>query len=333
LYFLVSVPNEAFHKVMSLRALQRRLGIDTSVYRNATDLLRNVERSFGGRLVLLDWSNGWIAADLPVPGASGIAVRDGCVLASSWTDHSVLMWQPGYPLSSISHPWFNHLHTVELTASGTMMIASAGIDAILEVSAQGEVLSHWCGGAAVPELGKDYRGVRRSTAERTMHITSALPVGDDKILAALFHQGEVRLIDRPTGESQTILSGLTHPHGIHRLPGGYIVSDTLGHRILFLDDAFRLCSEIPFGSEWLQDTIGTSAGTYLVLENVHIDQRPEPGLSNAIVEIDRSGRPLRRLTMPADYRLFAAREIGENLARSMVEGWTGAGGLDQWVWE
>jgi hypothetical protein len=318
---------------MSLRAAQKRLGIDTSVYRNASDLLRSIERSFGGRLVLLDWSKGRIAACLPVPGASGIAIRDGCVIVSSWTDHSVHIWRSGFSSSRVSHPWFNHLHTVELTASGTLLVASAGIDAILEVSPQGEVLSHWCGGPAVPESGTDYREVRRSTAERAMHITSALPVSEDRILAALFHQGEVRLIDRRTHESQTILRGLSRPHGIHRLPGGYILSDTLGHRILFLDDAFRLCSEMPFGSEWLQDTILTSAGTYLALENVHIDQRPEPGLTNSIVEIDRSGRSLRRLTMPADFRLFAAREIEEDLAHSMVTEWTGSGGLHRWVWD
>jgi hypothetical protein len=332
-YFLVSVPNEAFHKVMSLRAVQKRLGIDTSVYRNSSDLLRKVEKSFGGRLVLLDWSNQQIAADLPIPGASGIAVRDGCVFVSSWTDHSVHIWQSGGPLSCVSHPWFNHLHTVELTGSGTLLIASAGIDAVLEVSQEGKLLSHWCGEAAVPELGKDYREVRRSTAERLMHITSALPVGRDRILAALFHQGEVRLIDRLSGKSQAILRGLSRPHGIHQLPGGYIVSDTLGHRILFLDDAFHLCSEIPHGSEWLQDTILTSAGTYLALENVHIDQRPEPGLTNSITEIDRSGRPLRQLTMPADYRLFAAREIDEDLAHTMAVEWTGTAGFNQWVWD
>src|ERR1700686_86092 len=93
MYFLVSVPNEAFHRVMSLRALQRRLGIDTSVYRNASDLLRNVEKSFGGRLVLLDWPQGKILANIPVAGASGLAVEEDCALASSWTDHSVHILQ------------------------------------------------------------------------------------------------------------------------------------------------------------------------------------------------------------------------------------------------
>jgi hypothetical protein len=331
MYFLVSVPNEAFHRVMSLRALQRRLGIDTSVYRNASDLLRNVEKSFGGRLVLLDWLQGKIVANIPVAGASGLAVEQDCVWASSWTDHSVHILQRGRPPALISHRWFNHLHTVELTPESTLLITSAGIDLIVEVSLEGEVLWHWFGpehgyGApAVLDDATDYRAIRR--------ITSALPVDGDRVLAALFHQGEVIAIDRRTGQSQTVLRGLVRPHGIHRRPQGYIVSDTLGHRILLLDEALSVCSEIPFGSQWLQDTISTSAGTYLALENVHIDQAPEPGLTNRIVELDCAGRPLRTLTIPPDYRLFTAREVEGGFAQWMMEEWGGHGDLENWLWE
>jgi hypothetical protein len=339
MYFLVSVPNEAFHRVMSLRGLQRRLGIDTSVYRNASDLLRNVEKSFGGRLVLLDWPQGKIVANIPVAGASGLAVEEDFAFASSWTDHSVHILQRGRPPACISHHWFNHLHTVELTPQRTLLIASAGIDLIVELSLEGQVVWHWFGpehgyGApAVLDDATDYRAIRRSTSERALHVTSALPVDGDRVLAALFHQGEVIAIDRRSGQAQTVLRGLVRPHGIHRHPAGYIVSDTLGHRILLLDEALNVCSEIPFGSQWLQDTIPTSAGTYLALENVHIDQAPEPGLTNRMVELDRAGRPLRTLTIPPDYRLFTAREVESGFAQWMMEEWGGSGGLENWLWE
>jgi len=323
---------------MSIRALQRRLGIDTSVYRNASDLLRNVERLFGGRLVLLDWSEGKIVANIPVAGASGLAVQDDRVYASSWTDHSVHMVGRGKPPACLSHPWFNHLHTVELTPWGTLLIASAGIDLILELSLGGEPVWHWWGAEhgygppGVPDAATDFRTIRRSTSERTLHITSALPLDEHRVLAALFHQGEVIVIDRGSGQAQTVLAGLSRPHGIHRRPGGYLVSDTLGHRILLLDETLRTCAQIPFGTEWLQDTIPTSGGTYLSLENVHIDQVPEPGLKNRMVEIDRHGNPLRQLTIPPDYRLFTAREVDTLFAQWMIGEWGGSGDLENWVW-
>lgn len=343
MYILVSVPNEAFHRVMAARALQRRLGVESSVYRNASDLLRRVERSYGGRIVLLDWCRQEIAADVKVGGASGLAIGKDVVYSSSWTGNCVERLQKGAPRHEISHPWFNHLHTVEFTDAGTLLVASAGADLILEVSLGGEVLWHWFGpdhGFAPKTPGPspafdpdtDYREVRRSTSDRGMHVTSALPVGDDKVMAALFHQGQVILIDRKTGAAEVVLSGLVRPHGIHRRPGGFILSDTLGHRVILLDDALRVCAEIPFGTQWLQDTIVTSAGTYFTLENVHIDQEPEPGLSNHIVEIDRAGGLLRQIKVPADHRLFAAREISDDAARWMIAEWGSSGDLDGWTW-
>jgi hypothetical protein len=342
MYLLVSVPNEAFHKVMSLRAAQRRLGIETSVYRNSTDLLRGVERYFGGRLVLLDWEKCEIVASVPVPGASGLALLEGAIYASSWTDHSVHVIRPGKQRSCLSHPWFNHLHTAEPTEWGTLLIASAGIDLILELSPEGELKWHWFGpdhGYSLPDSKRavldsetDYRVIRRGTSERAMHVTSAFPMNERTILAALFRQGEIIAIDRVTGETTLVKSGLLRPHGIHRRPGGYIASDTLGHRILLFDEGLRLCSELPFGSQWLQDTIVTTAGSYVSLENVHIEQEPEPGLANRVVELDALGRVVRQLTVPPDYRLFTVREADPSLAQWLIDDWGGNGKLGGWVW-
>jgi hypothetical protein len=341
MYVLVSVPNEAFHRVMRARALQRKLGIEASVYRNSSELMRNVEKSFGGRLVLLDWSNGKIVADTAVEGASGIAVGQDVIFASSWTANQVQVLQPGRR-SCISHPLFNHLHTVELSSRGTLFIASAGADVIVELSLDNQLLWHWYG----PEHGfdrpspspwvfdpaADYREVRSSTSERAMHVTCALPLDDGRVLATLFHQGQLIVIDRETGGARVVLDGLQRPHAVHRRPGGFLVSDTLGHRILLLDESLGLSGEIPFGSHWLQDTIQTSAGTLLALENVHIDQTPEPGLSNQIVELDPHGRLLRRLSVPADHRLFTAREIDQAAAQWIIQDWGLTHGLDAWAW-
>lgn len=343
MYILVSVPNEAFHRVMRARALQRKLGVETSVYRNASDLRRSVETSFGGRLVLLDWTEGKVVADIGVPGASGVAVGDGVIYASSWTENSVRILRRGHPHTCLSHSSFNHLHTVELTDNQTLLIASAGADVIVELSSSRELLWHWYG----PEHGfrrhdsvaerfdpsADYRGIRTSTSERAMHVTCALPVGDDCVLASLFHQGQVIAIDRCSGVARVLLDGLVRPHGIHRYADGFIVSDTLGHRILFLDESLQLSSEIPFGRQWLQDTIPISRGTFLSLENVHIDQVPESGLSNRIVELNSDGQCLRQLRIPADHRLFTAREVDDATADWIARDWGLSGEQNAWIWD
>jgi hypothetical protein len=344
MYFLVSVSNEVFHRVMSMRALHRQLGIDTSVTRDAPELLRRVRRTFGGRLVLLDWSLGKILADIRIPGVSGIAVKNGVVLACSWIDQCIYVLQEGRIVATVTHPWFNYLHSIELTERGTYLVASAGSDLVAEINVDGDLLWEWFG----PEHGydtlaegtpalfdrtMDYRRMRRSTSEQAMHVTSAIHFSPDTVLAALFHQGQVVAISKSTGQVSVRLEGLRKPHGIHVREEGFVVTDTLGHRILLLDSTFGVCSEIAFGSQWLQDTIVASTGTYLVLENVHIDQLPEPGLMNRIVEIDGCGEPLRCLQLAPDYRLFNACEVDAGCAKMLAGLWGSTGDLVDWRWE
>jgi hypothetical protein len=272
---------------------------------------------------------------------SGLATLDHMVAAGSWIDQCVYRLDRGGEVTTLTHPWLNYVHSVDPTPDGTLLLASAGSDLIVELASDGEVVWHWFG----PEHGyracpdgtptffdpaADYRQLRRGTAEQALHVTSAILGSEGCVLATLFHQGTLVAIDRASGATRDLLTGLRRPHGLHRRDGGYIVSDTLGHRVLLLDRALRVCDEIPFGAQWLQDTIVTSAGTYLTLENVHIDQVPEPGLANRLTEIDVDGRPLRGLEVDPDARLFTACELDEDLARGLARRWGRSGRLRGW---
>jgi hypothetical protein len=265
-------------------------------------------------------------------------------MACSWIDQCIYVLNGSDEVATVTHPWFNYIHSVDLTPQRTFLLASAGSDLIVEISSGGEVVWEWFG----PEHGydtcpegapvffdreADYRTMRRSTAEQAMHVTSAILLSNNTVLATLFHQGALVSIDRGTGEARVLLDSLSRPHGVHRCEGGFILSDTLGHRILLLNEELQVCSEIPFGSQWLQDTIISSAGTYLTLENVHIDQLPEPGLTNRLTEIDEKGRRLRQMDVGADFRLFTAREINEGFARTLAEAWGRHGDFDGWRWK
>ena len=335
MYFLVSICTEVFERMMHMRALYRHLGIDSSVSRDAPQLLRSVRRSFGGRLILLDWSASSVLANISISGVSGVRRRDSTVIACSWIDQCVYTLKGREKVSTITHPWFNYIHSIDITADGTYLLASAGSDLIVEITPAGEVVWAWFGPehgyatqpdgtAAFFDPKADYRPMRRATSEQAMHVTSAILLPGKTVLATLFHQGQLIAINCATGQSTVKLDGLSKPHGIHRRDGGFILSDTLGHRILLLDDKLVVCSEILHGSQWLQDAIVTSAGTYLTLENVHIDQLPAAGLTNCLVEIDGHGNALRRLEFEADYRLFAACEIDDALAHGLMRAWANA---------
>ena len=343
MFFLISICSEVFSRMMHVRALYRQLGINKSISRDAPELLRRVRRSFGGRLVLIDWSAGRVLADTPIPGVSGIAIQNGAVVACSWIDQCVYVLRGREKVCAASHPWFNHLHSVDVTPRNTYLLTSAGSDLIVEVASDGQVVWSWFGpehGYDVgPEGGQvffdrkaDYRLMRRATSEQAMHVTSAILLRDGTVLATLFHQGQLIAIDRGGGRATVKLTGLSKPHGLHRRGEGFVLSDTLGHRILLLDDELNCRSQITHGSQWLQDTIATTAGTYLTLENVHIDQLPESGLTNRLVEIDASGVPLRGVEVEPDYRFFAACELDTEVAGELAHAWGSSGDFDALRW-
>ena len=343
MFFLVSIASEVFDRMMRVRALYRRLGIEASVTRDAPRLLRDVRDSFGGRFVLLDWLRAQVLADIPFAGAAGFAINGDTIMACSWTQQSVHVLRGRETLSSISHRWFNYLHSLDVVANGNYLLASAGSDLIVEVTPRGEVVWDWfgpehgydrqpCGKPAFCDRDADYRAIRRSTGEQAMHVNCAIQRDERTVLATLFHQGQLIAIDRATGGVVVKMRDLSRPHGIHRRPGGFLLSDTLGHRIILLSEDLEVFSEIPCGSQWLQDTIATGADTFLTLENVHIDQLPEPGLTNRIAEVDPTGRTLRSVSVGPDCRLFTVREVSGSFARSLACAWGRSGELAGWNW-
>lgn len=344
MFLLVSISMDAFERMMRMRLLYRQLGVEMSISRDTSTLLRDVRHSLGGRLVLLDWSAGRAIADVPYVGAMGFAVRDdGAVVVASAFEQCVTVFEGREKTAVLSHRWFNYLHTLDLTPWGTYLLACAGSDTIVEMTPAGEVVWEWFGpehGYATcpdgtPVIGDralDYRQIRSSTAEQAMHLCSAIAASPETVLATLFHQGQLIAIDRASGAVTVKLDGLTRPHGIHRRPGGFVLSNTLDHHIILLDEDLKICRELPWGEQWLQDTIATSACTYVALENVHIDQLPEPGLSNRIVELDAAGVPLHTMVLPTDFRLFTVREVDEARGRALACAWGRSDDLDRWRW-
>ena len=80
---------------------------------------------------------------------------------------------------------------------------------------------------------------------------------DGRFLATLFHQGMVIAIDRETGEWQSVLEGLDHPHSVRIVDEEHFsVADTVHGRALLVkisEDGGHIEEEIDTGTSWLQD--------------------------------------------------------------------------------
>lgn len=169
--------------------------------------------------------------------------------------------------NAVDLPLFNVLHSLARTRQG-YLAASTGVDALAEFDQEGNLLWDWwavehgfdttpAGVARVLDKTGDHRNIRYGTLEQTTHVNSAAELPDGRILATLFHQGMVIMIDRETGKWQPVLEGLEHPHSVRVLDEQYFtVADTGRGRALlvsFVDQRGRIVVEVDGQTDWLQD--------------------------------------------------------------------------------
>ena len=167
----------------------------------------------------------------------------------------------------VSLPQFNALHSLSRTRLG-YLVASTGLDLLVEFNRQGEILWSWWatdhGFERTPvgvrrEIDKDadHRVLKYGTLSQTTHVNSAAELPDGRVLATLFHQGTVIAIDRDSGKWQTVLEGLDHPHAVRVLDEEHFtVADTVGGRALLVSlEGWKsqVEEEISAGTSWLQD--------------------------------------------------------------------------------
>ena len=170
-------------------------------------------------------------------------------------------------LNAVSSPLFNALHSLSRSRRG-YLVASTGLDLLLEFNREGEILWNWWatdhGFELTPdgrrrEIDKsaDHRTIRYGTLSQTTHVNSVAELPDGRVLATLFHQGTVIAIDRASGEWQTVLEGLDHPHAVRVLDEQHFtVADTVHGRAVLASlkgNEGKIEAEIDAGTNWLQD--------------------------------------------------------------------------------
>jgi hypothetical protein len=220
-----------------------------------------------GLLCLLDESGKPQQAVELLSPAGMVQTSDGVFVAASSTIHHLSKDLSSIQENAISLPLFNVLHSLSRTKRG-YLVASTGVDALAEFDEQGHLLWDWwasehgfdltpTGVPRVLDKYDDHRTVKYGTLEQTTHINSAAELPDGRLLATLFHQGMVIVIDRETGDWQPVLEGLNHPHAVRILDEQHFtVADTGRGRALlvsFVEQRGRIIMEVKADTDWLQD--------------------------------------------------------------------------------
>lgn len=224
-----------------------------------------------GGLVCLLGEEGELLNKLPLPMPAGMAASDnGHVLVASRS----VIYQVAFDLSAVykqtlSAPCFNALHSLSRTRRG-YLVASTGLDLLLEFDEDGHILWEWWatdhGFTHTPmdrkrELDKtlDHRDIEYGTLTHTTHVNSAVEMRDGSILATLFHQGMVILIDRRSGRWRPVMQELDHVHAVRLLDERrFTVADTGRGRALLVrleNGCGVIEEEITADTNWLQDCL------------------------------------------------------------------------------
>jgi hypothetical protein len=176
---------------------------------------------------------------------------DGLLYACTETEVLILETAQFRTVGYVTLPWFNDVHHVRPTRRGTLMVASTGLDTVLEVSGDGTVLNRWS--VLGPEwrgdysAGVDYRRVVTTTT-RSSHPNYVFLIDDEPWVTRFRQRDAVCLVDR----SHRIDIGGHGPHDgvvwrnrvyFTTVEGRIVVADTGSGRVV---EAIDL-NEIPNG--------------------------------------------------------------------------------------
>jgi hypothetical protein len=212
-----------------------------------------------------------------------------------------------------SHPLFNQIHYIDIIGND-LIITCSGTDAIIAFDLQLRspkwqwlaTEQQYCvdplGNTRVIDTGLDHRGKRYPTLMQSTHVNSAIYSrnGDHSIYASLFHQGEILSIDPLTGESNVVLSGLRHPHGLKCVrETGFTFCEASSSTITYADwDGRIIYSHSDPEARWIQDVEMFIPGVFAYLDVYNARIRVWDAERNSIV---------REIGLPVDLKPYQIR--------------------------
>jgi hypothetical protein len=277
--------------------------------------LEKPKEDTGGLLCLID-DFGFSQKTVDLKMAAGMVdAENGVLITTFGSIHEVDANLGTLKRDVVSSPLFNALHSISRTERG-YLVASTGLDLILEINRKGEILWSWwatdhgfdftpTGSRRVLDKSADYRAVQFGTLAQTTHINSAAELPDGRVLASLFHQGMVIAIDRETGAWQPVLEGLDHPHAVRILDKSHFtVADTVHGKALLarIDEGSGhgiVEQAVDAGTDWLQDCrYDTEYDSWILVDGKN---------SRLILRGSRSGdKSIAQINLDPEWRLYEA---------------------------
>jgi len=206
-----------------------------------------------------------------------------CIDGQAGDEHILRLNDQGEIDLVIKHPLFSQMRSLRRTKNG-LLVTSSGIDAILEVNLQGEIIWDWFateqgystrygGGEREIDRNFDHRTLCYSGKLQTTHLNSAIvdPYDTNKILTILFYQGKVISIDRKTLKLEYVIENLQGAHHIRPHSKGYMLSNSRKGETHIYDRNFQLLETISgtsklFPVKWVQDSIEQPSGSHLIAD-------------------------------------------------------------------
>lgn len=170
-------------------------------------------------------------------------------------------------VNKISLPVFNALHSTRPTKDG-FLLAASGTDVIIRFNNTFNKVWEWWaidhgytkdayGGTRNLDKNIDHRIFEYDTWLHTAHINSVIEIDDEKLLATSFMEGSIIEIDKKTGNSKVVLSGLKRPHALRNVEKNlFTFANTgSGEAILaeYVNGGIFIKNKIKINCIWLQD--------------------------------------------------------------------------------
>lgn len=209
-------------------------------------------------------------------------------------------------IETFSSPWFARIHTIDIvpgTRQGLVTSASYDMFHIVDLDT-GELISEFSIWDRFPCYNSDGQLVLRAgitpdftiTTENEDNILRAPADGlglhhsraplsinsaimeDNKILFTAFRTGTLYEYDLNSGGINPILTGMGSPHAISRIDNGYMVTDTIGENVIYLNNDLSVRSVLNFtnlggkkegleGERWLQSATPMPDGLIAVVDS------------------------------------------------------------------
>lgn len=217
---------------------------DLSWYKFKSGLILRVDPQTGSvqRLVSYVSPPQLCAADEPAILFKSGTLHDGRLYVCTQTEVLIFAVPEYRLLTHISLPCFNDVHHVRPTPAGTLLIANSGLDMVLEITLDGQVLREWNTLGEDPwgrfRKDVDYRRVA-STKPHRSHPNNVFFV-DDEIWVTRFEQHDAICLTNPSKRIQ-VGTELVHD-GLVR--DGYIYFTTVNGRIVIANGQSLAIEEV-----------------------------------------------------------------------------------------